>query len=146
MPPILLDTNILVYVVDAHDPNRQEKAIALLIALAKKLLGRLSTQSLSEFMSVTINKLSLSPAEMIEQIGNWLCIFPVIDLTPQIVLEAARGVHDHCLSYYDAQIWAAARLHQIPIIFSEDFQDGEVLEGVQIVNPFTAAFNIDKWL
>jgi predicted nucleic acid-binding protein len=61
-----------------------------------------------------------------------------------IVLEAIRGVRDHKPSYYNAQIWAAARLNQIPIVFSEDFHHG-VLEGVRLVNPFSADFKIEEW-
>jgi len=31
-------------------------------------------------------------------------MWPVFDLTPLIVLEAARGARDHDLPYYDAQV------------------------------------------
>ena len=61
-----------------------------------------------------------------------------------IVLEAMRGVRDHQLSYYDAQIWATARLNQMPLIFSEDFHHN-ILEGVRIVNPFAPAFDLEAW-
>ena len=71
-------------------------------------------------------------------------IFPVHNLTPMIVLEALRGVRDHQISYYDAQIWASARLNQIPAIFSEDFNQG-VLEGVRFVNPFLPDFDVARW-
>ena len=63
-----------------------------------------------------------------------------------IVLEAARGVLDHNMSYYDAQVWASARLNQIPIIFSEDFNDGSVIEGVRFVNPFAGGFRLEAWV
>jgi hypothetical protein len=43
------------------------------------------------------------------------------------MLEAARGVRTYKMSYWDAQIWASARLHQIPVIFSEDFNGGAVM-------------------
>ena len=43
--------------------------------------------------------------------------------------KAARGVRDHALAYYNAQIWAAARLNQVPLVFSEDFQDSLALGG-----------------
>ncbi len=33
-------------------------------------------------------------------------------------------------SYFDAQIWATARLNQVPTIFTEDFTNGRRLEGV----------------
>jgi predicted nucleic acid-binding protein len=48
--------------------------------------------------------------------------------------------------YFDSQIWAVARLNQVPTIFSEDFSDGLVLEGVRFVNPFIPEFDIERWL
>ena len=71
---------------------------------------------------------------------------PVFDLTPMIVLEALRGVRDHGLSYYDAQIWAAARLNQVPVVFSEDFNTDSVLDGVRFVNPFATDFDLAAWV
>jgi predicted nucleic acid-binding protein len=83
---------------------------------------------------------------MMEQIVEWQQVFPIFNLTPQIVMEATRGVRDHQLSYYDAQIWATARLNQVQLVLSEDFQDGQTLEGVHFTNPFAPTFNIDEWL
>lgn len=62
-----------------------------------------------------------------------------------VVIEAARGVHALRLAYGDAQIWATARLNQIPVIFSEDFATDVSLEGVRIVNPFAPAFDLQAW-
>jgi predicted nucleic acid-binding protein len=146
MATILLDTNILVYSYDVRQPEFQKKSQALIIRLERAGAACLSVQCLGEFFRVTTAKLHLSPAEMVEQLSIWWQVFPVFDLTPQIILEAARGVRDHQFAYYDAQIWAAARLNQIPVIFSEDFQDGQTLEGVRFANPFTKAFNLDEWL
>lgn len=72
--------------------------------------------------------------------------WPVLNLTPPVVLEAARGVSDHVLSYYDAQIWAVARLNQIGVVFSEDFNNGSTLEGVRFVNPFAEEFAVEQWV
>ncbi len=145
MPSILLDTNILIYTFDPRDETRQERAIAVLLKLEEEEKGCLSTQSLSEFASAAMTKLGLSADEVMERIGDWQSAFPVFNLTPQIVLEAARGVRDHKLSYFDAQIWASARLNQIPVIFTEDFQDGQTLEGIRFINPFTSRFMIEEW-
>jgi len=141
-----LDTNVLVYAFDLRDPERQLPAKDLLRRVEKEGVGRLSVQCLGEFFRVATLKLHLSPAEMYTQVELWRDAFPVLDLTPQIVLEAARGVRDHGLAYYDAQIWAAARLNQIPVVFSEDFQDGRTLEGVRFANPFAEAFDIEAWV
>jgi predicted nucleic acid-binding protein len=71
--------------------------------------------------------------------------FPVFDVTRFIVLEAARGVREYRLSYYDAQIWATARLNQVPTIFTEDFQSGRHLEGVQFLDPLQSGFDLEHW-
>jgi predicted nucleic acid-binding protein len=146
MPTVLLDTNILVYTYDPHDIDRQEKAISLLVKMEENGVGCLSVQCLSEFVNVVIAKRHIPIDQAIAQVEKWNYLFPVFNLTPQIVLEASRGVRDHGLSYYDAQIWAVARLNQIPVIFSEDFQDGQVLEGVRFVDPFAGSFDVEAWL
>jgi predicted nucleic acid-binding protein len=58
------------------------------------------------------------------------------------VLEAVRGVNDYQFSFWDAQIWAAARLHTIPVVLSEDFNSGAVIEGVRFVDPFEQDFEL----
>lgn len=51
-------------------------------------------------------------------------------------------MRDHAFSYHDAQIWAAARLAQIPVVLSEDFADGAVHDGVTFVNPLRPGFDL----
>ena len=62
-----------------------------------------------------------------------------------MVLEATRGVCEHRMSLWDAQIWAAAKLNQITIILSEDFGP-QIIEGVRVVNPFAQDFHLVDWL
>jgi predicted nucleic acid-binding protein len=148
MPPILIDTNLLVYLYDQNAPAKQEQAIQLLERLELAGSGRLSVQCLAEFFSVAVRKLHppLKPAEAYQQIEKLSQAFIVLDLTAPIVLEAARGVRDHQLAYYDAQIWATARLNQIPLVLSEDFSGGAMLEGVRFVNPFAEGFALEAWV
>ncbi len=80
-----------------------------------------------------------------ERIQNYLLAWEIIDVTGPIVLEATRGVSTYKMSYWDAQIWASARLYQIPVIFSEDFNVGAVVEGIRFVNPFAEDFNLENW-
>jgi predicted nucleic acid-binding protein len=147
MPPILIDTNLLIYLYDPNQPDKQRQSERVLEQLELTRSGRLSVQALAEFFSVATRKLSpsLTPAEALEQVTLFTRLWPVFDLTPMIAMEAGRGVRDHKLSYYDAQVWAAARLNQVPVVFSEDFRDGSVLEGVRFVNPFSPEFLLEKW-
>lgn len=146
--PILIDTNILVYTCDSGEPERQELAILLLQNVFQAGGGRLSAQVLAEFVNVTIkgNNPLLTRNEALIQATRLVQTFPIFDLTPSIVLEATRAVRDYSFSYYDAQIWACAKLNQVPTIFSEDFQDGQILEGIHFVNPFAETFELEEWI
>ena len=68
---------------------------------------------------------------------------PVFALNGMIVCEAVRGVREHQLSYWDAQIWAAARLNQTGIVLSEDFSHDRIIEGVRFLNPFLPGFVLE---
>jgi len=148
MPPILIDTNLLIYLYDPNQPDKQKRSELVLEQLELTRNGRLSVQALAEFFSVATRKLSpnLTSAQALDQITLFTRLWPVFDLTPMIVIEAGRGVRDHKLSYYDAQVWATARLNQVTAVFSEDFRDGSILEGVRFVNPFSPKFLLEKWL
>lgn len=148
MDAILIDTNVLVYAYDVNDAARQDRSHQVLRQLGAMAVGRLSVQCLAEFFSVVTRKLKLplTPAEALQQMELLSQAYPVLDLTLPVILEAARGVRDHQLSYYDAQLWALARLNQIPFVFTEDFTDGQMLEGIRFVNPFAPGFALGAWL
>lgn len=145
---VFVDTNVLVYAYDRSEPEKQRQALEVLDRLAVTGVGTISTQVLAEFFVAVTRKISapLSVAEAHERVKNYLQSWAVVDLTGMIVLEAARGVRDHQFSFWDAQIWATARLNQVPVIFSEDFTDGAVIEGIRFVNPFAESFDIEEWL
>ena len=141
----LLDTNVLVYIVDPEDPKKQSRAEEVMNALRANQNGRLSVQNLAEFFYTTTRKLKppLSPSQAMEQIDRFQTLWPVFSLTTLIVTEAARAVRDYQLAYYDAQIWATARLNGVAIVLSEDFQTGRTLEGVRFINPFADDFRLE---
>lgn len=137
----LVDTSLLIYPLDARDPRKQQQAANVLLALAQEGRAALPVQALSEFASVALRRLEppLSPQRVGLEIERLMLAFPVLPLTAPVVLEALRGVTQHRLSYYDAQVWATARLYQVPLVLSEDFPKGAVLEGVRFLNPLEDA-------
>lgn len=148
MTAVLVDTNVLVYAHDPGEPGLQARAIVVLDALHSAGRGSLSVQSLAEFFVATTRGASplLKPVAAARQVERLIAAWPVLDLTPAILVEAGRGVTERRLSHFDAQLWATARLNQISAIFSEDFPSGSTLDGVRFVNPFAPDFSIDAWL
>ena len=145
---IFVDTNVLVYAYDRSEPEKQKQARQVLDYLTTAGAGAISTQILSEFFVTVTRKLAapLSNKQAYDRVKNYLQSWTTLNLTGMIVLEAARGVCDYQFSFWDAQIWAAARLNQIPTVFSEDFNTGAVIEGIQFVNPFAEDFQIEEWV
>jgi predicted nucleic acid-binding protein len=147
MAEVLIDTHILVY---AHQPAEKAKYTAALRTLEHLLesgSGRLSAQILGEFVSATTRGRNpiLTINEALDQATRFAAALPVLDTTYLIVLEAGRGALRHGMSYYDAQIWATARLNQIPTIFTEDFEHARRGEGVQFLNPLLPTFDFTPW-
>lgn len=103
----------------------------------------MSAQVLSEFFVTVTRKISvpLTPDEAYERMKNYLQAWTVQDSTGLIVLEAVRGVREHQFAFWDALIWATARLNQISVVFSEDFNTEAVIDGVRFVNPFDGDFS-----
>jgi predicted nucleic acid-binding protein len=147
MAAILVDTNVLVYAHDRGEFDKQGRAIETLRWLQVTGSGRLSTQCLAEFFSTVTRGRApiLTVAEAAEQVEQLARGWPVFEVTPQIVLEAIRGVRDYQFHFWDAQIWAVARLNQVPVVLSEDFNPGAVVEGVRFVNPFAEDFVPEAW-
>ena len=137
---VLLDTNVLVY---AYGPvtDRRRRSLEV-IGEAARNDGALTAQVLAEFASVALRKTSLDHATIESRIAGLTSLFTILPLNEFVVREAVRGVRTHGFAYYDAQIWAAAKLAQIPYVISEDFQAGAEFEGVAFLSPFDATLDL----
>jgi len=147
MATLLIDTNVLVYAYDRATPEKQRRAIDLLDHIRAAREGAVSAQTLSEFFRVATRKLTppLTPPEAENQLQAFVAQWPVLPVTEKVVLEAARGARMYQFHFWDAQIWAAARLNGLPLVFSEDCNHNAVIEGVRFVNPFAPDFAWANW-
>ncbi len=140
----LLDANVLVYALNTREPEKRERAKEVIRRTALAGSAALPVQALSEFANVCLKKPQppLEPEETRLEAERLYLAFPVLPLTPLVVGEALRGVRDRSFSYYDARIWAAARLGQVSSILSEDFDPGAVIEGVRFADPLDPEFEL----
>ncbi len=140
---VLVDTNVLVYSFDTEVEHKCERAGTVVAALTAADRGAVTSQILAEFF-VTVRRRFAASLELdvaAAQVRRYAAMFTVYDTSLAVVEEALRGVQRYRFSYYDAQIWAAARLNHIPLVLSEDFSDGAVVEGVRFMNPFLDDFD-----
>jgi len=144
----LVDANILVYTMDDSEPAKLERSLRLLDDLRSRRIGALSTQTLAEFFAVVTRRIRnpLPAEDALTQLTSFASAFPVYDITLPIVLEAARGATQHQMSYWDAQIWATAKLNQVPCVLTENMQGHQTLEGVRFLNPLARDFDLQAFI
>lgn len=131
-----VDTNILFYAHDIDAGDRHWRARSLVKGLWENGQGMLSTQVLSEFYVNITRKIPnpLEPAHaraIIEPYLSWT----VETLGPHSVLAASEVQQRHRISYWDALIVHAASAGGASLLYSEDLNDGQMIEGVKVVNP-----------
>ncbi|MDZ4100659.1 MAG: PIN domain-containing protein [Hydrogenophaga sp.] len=131
------DTNVLVYCMDAGDPDRQARAIERFARACEQDTVVLSAQVLQEFYAVTTRKLQppLSPAAAQAQVER-LASFEVVGSSATSVLEATRLAVRHQLQWWDALILEAALRAQADVLVSEDVQHGQRFGKLTVENPF----------
>src|SRR5271154_3821904 len=117
------DTNVLLYLLSAD--SKADKAEALLA-----VGGVVSVQVLNEFVSVAFRKLKMTWPEIREILATIRAICEVFPLTVEIHETGLAIAERYGLSIYDSLILAAAVKAECRIVYSEDMQDGQVLQGV----------------
>jgi predicted nucleic acid-binding protein len=133
--PVFVDSNIFLYSVDDADPRKQRVARDWRAELWKSRLGRVSFQVLNEFY---VNAVRLKPAARDEaraEVRDLLAWNPVV--VDAALIERSWKLQDsYRLSFWDSLIVAAAKAASCGFLLTEDLQDGQKLDGVEVVNPF----------
>lgn len=127
-----LDANILVYAYVEADPKSDAARDLLTLG------GRVSTQVLSEFVSVARRKLRLEWSRVDAAVRTIIANCPeplAVDLG---IFHAGRRVAErYGYHQFDSQIIAAALAVRATTLLSEDMQHGQVIDGrLTIRNPF----------
>ncbi|MCL2489723.1 MAG: PIN domain-containing protein [Propionibacteriaceae bacterium] len=130
-----LDTSVIVYAFDTSAPDKQ--------AIARRILERdglvTSAQVLGELYVTLTRKIPNGlPTGGAQQVIEKLRTRPNVDISTDLVAAAIQTSIRFQLSYWDALIIEAAVAGGCTTLLTEDLNDGETINGVRIVNPFTA--------
>lgn len=132
-PPAFLDSNVWLYASLRDDPQKRQTAATLISRIAPVV----STQVINEVCSNLIRKAGYSNARSRRLVSAFYRRCPVIAFDRDLFLDAADLRDRHSLSYWDSLIVAAADRAGVPVLYSEDLQDGLVIRNrLRIENPF----------
>jgi predicted nucleic acid-binding protein len=128
---VFLDTNVLLYLL-SEDSSKADRATDLI-----KSGGNISVQVLNELAAVCLRKLKMPHSEvrdLLWTIQKFCLVHPLTTPVNALGLELCERYQ---LGFYDALIVASALQSECKTLFSEDMQNGQVInQKLRIKNPF----------
>lgn len=125
-----IDSNVILYLLSG-DSAKADRAEAIL-----DKGGTISVQVLNEVTSVCLRKLKMTWEEIDTVLQAVKAACDVVPLTLESHEKAVQITKRYQLSFYDANICAAAILSGVKVVLSEDMQDGMKIDTIAVKNPF----------
>jgi predicted nucleic acid-binding protein len=124
------DTNVLLYLLSG-DQAKADRAEELLAGG-----GTISVQVLNEFASVARRKLAMPWPEIREVLAIVRAVCAVEPVSEATYDLGSLIAERYGFSIYDGLIVAAASLAGCRLLYSEDLQNGQTVQGMMVRNPF----------
>jgi predicted nucleic acid-binding protein len=136
MNKVFIDSNITVYAFEQDDRKKHDIANALVKNEHGDNDIHISTQVLNEVYSA-LSKHKVSHKEIAKYILELQEIFPVMAITTAIINDSLHLKEKYRYSWWDSLILASALESGCGTVYSEDMQDGQLIEDrLAIKNPF----------
>lgn len=135
---VFVDTNILIYLFDISDAKKHNAAKKLIADLQKTNSIYISMQVVNEFSSAIISKIS-KPVSL-DKLESYYDLFDdIFQITPLTMGNSRKALQlktKYGFSYWDSLIIASALESECKTLYSEDMQDGQIIEKqLTIKNP-----------
>lgn len=125
------DTSVLLYLL-SEDSGKADRVEELLAEH-----GTVSVQVLNEFAAVAMRKLKMPLRDVREILDT---IRAVCGVEPITLATHERGLainERYGFSLYDSMIVASALIVDVKVLYAEDLQHGQVIDGqLRVVDPF----------
>jgi len=129
-----IDTNIWLYAF-IQSQNEHKRIIARQILQENEVI--LSTQVINEVCVNLLKKANFSEQDIQALVTSFYQRYFIIDFSRDFLLTASKLRQQYSLSFWDGLIVSAALSANCPILYSEDMQNGLIIESqLTIRNPF----------
>lgn len=133
---ILIDTNVLVYLIDRREEIKHEKAIETFMAIQNKEDYFVAFQNLKEFSNVARKKTSLSAEEINEFIETFSNSFTLV-FDDMVDLQNANFLSEkNNAPFWDSVLVSVMRKEKINKIITENVKDFSKFGEIETINPF----------
>jgi predicted nucleic acid-binding protein len=133
---LFVDTNILIYTLDPKEPEKRVAVAEILRDAMRSGLLVMSIQSVNELYRVVTDRRRFLTRPDARRLASSFLPFCTAPLDGDTVRLAWEIQEEHGFGWWDSLLLGAAVRARCQTFMSEDLQDGRVIGGVTIVNPF----------
>jgi predicted nucleic acid-binding protein len=136
-----VDTNVLVYFIDEHEPAKQAQATELLERLAEAdtetlLLWQVAVEFLS-CLRRWENEGRIDRTTTQEHVARLEATFPCVMPSRSLLRPSLDLSSRYSLSHWDSLLLAACADAGVHTLYSEDLDDGMTYDSVSVISPFS---------
>lgn len=137
MMRIAIDSNILIYAELEPDSDKGTRSADLILRSARD--GVISAQVLGEFLRFVQRRVPASFEDAVRQAVLYQAVFLTPPTTDVVINEASEMARAHRMQLWDCVVCAASAQAGAKVLLTEDMQDGRIINGLRLMNPFAAA-------
>jgi predicted nucleic acid-binding protein len=134
---VAIDSNILIYAEIEPDSAKGVRSADLILRTARD--GVIPAQALGEFLRFVQRRFPASFEDAIRQALLYQSVFITPPTTDAIINKASELARAHRMQLWDCVVCAASAEAGAKVLLTEDMQDGRILDGLRLMNPFVAA-------
>lgn len=134
-----IDSNVFICLFDETDYEKRTRSADLIQSAVREGMGYISYQVVQETINVITRKLGATAVQARQFLEDVLAPLWSVDPTSRLYRRGLELMRRYGISFYDSLIVAAALEARCKTLYSDDFQDGQVVEKITIVNLFSQA-------
>ena len=134
-----IDTNIFIYQIEVLDEKKSAQANSIIRRGVETGCGCISFQVIQECLNTVLRKaeIPLNAAQTRDYLDNVLAPLYQVPATLELYRRALDIQSRYRYGFYDALIIAAALDAGCTVLYSEDIQNGQQIEGLTVRDPFS---------
>jgi predicted nucleic acid-binding protein len=137
MSRVAFDSNILIYAELEPESEKGTRSAGLILRAARD--GVVPAQVLGEYLRFVQRRAPAAFEEAIRQASIYQALFLTPPTTNAIINKASELARAHRMQLWDCVVCAASIEAGAKVLMTEDMQDGRMIDGLRLINPFAAA-------
>ncbi len=134
---VALDSNILIYAELEPKSEKGTRSADLILRAARN--GVIPVQVLGEYLRFIQRRVPQAFDDAIRQASIYRAAFLTPPTTDAVIDTASSLARTHRMQLWDCVVCAASAQAGAKVLLTEDMQDGRILDGLRLINPFAVS-------